>query len=437
MHEVESLEVFFHRSLNSFNDYYSNVLNDFQVGLTICNLFDSVLEKESVEEKNKRIAEILEEKINEELKLKDICTIVNFTDNNNVLRYSMIDKYFSNITYSPTAAKLKLDRAGMYNKILVESVISHIIVIFENFIGDVVRILIKKDPLKYLGNQQIMVSDVIQKGDVAITEKIEQTVDSCLRCSIDLLSEISKKETIDIDRHEKITVPFTEVYYRRNAYIHTDGHANKDYLLKVDKKYTKNIQIGDELLCDRDYLDDSICILMKIIFSIIFELLRKEKAQAKELKYITDYYFIRLLNQNYNLTKYIYKVLSQYNELEFSDKMNYKINYLNSCKQLGETDFVKGELKKLDVSAMQDKYKIAKLCLANATKEIYSSLVNTYPNSFNALEIRDWPIFINFRESDEYKQFRNEHLDDFLVGEIIADETVIQPKNESSINELR
>lgn len=346
----------------------------------------------------------------------------------------MLDRYFSNIYYSPIAAKLKLQSAGKYKKILVESVISHIIVVFENFLGNILRILIKKEPLKYLANQQIMISEVIQKGEESISEKIEQTVDSYLRCSIDQLSEIEKKEKIEIDRYEKISTSFSEVYYRRNAYIHTDGKVNKDYLNKVDNIYKKNIQIGNELVCDKDYLDNSICLLSKIIFSIVFELLKNTNVNAIEMSYITNYYFVRLLNEHYPICKFVYQSLSQYKPIEFADKMNFRINYLNACKQLGETEFVNKKLKELDISAMEDKYKIAKYCLANETEKIYSLLKSTYPHSFNALEIREWPIFINFRETKEYQQFRNEHLEDFLVNEMEADDNTKQPKDESSIN---
>ena len=65
--------------------------------------------------------------------------------------------------------------------------------------------------------------------------------------------------------------------------------------------------------------------------------------------------------------------------------MNFKINHLNACKQLGEIEFINRELKKLDVSAMHERYIIAKYCLANETEKIYDLLNRTYPNSFDAL----------------------------------------------------
>lgn len=48
-------------------------------------------------------------------------------------------------------------------------------------------------------------------------------------------------------------------------------------------------------------------------------------------------------------------------------------------------------------------------------------LNDSYPNSYNAVSIKDWPIFINFRESEYYEKFVNAHQEDFLVEELGID----------------
>ena len=79
------------------------------------------------------------------------------------------------------------------------------------------------------------------------------------------------------------------------------------------------------------------------------------------------------------------------------------------------------EVKKLDVSAMQAQFVIAKCCLEDNTAKIYELLSKTYPDSFDAVSIRDWPIFINFRETEEYKSFLKEHKNDFAIQEMTVD----------------
>ena len=103
--------------------------------------------------------------------------------------------------------------------------------------------------------------------------------------------------------------------------------------------------------------------------------------------------------------------------------MMYRINYLNAIKQIGEIELLNKELQNLDVSIATDNFKIAKLCLQNKNSEIYEKLDKTYPHSFGAVEIKEWPIFINFRESEEYNKFCKAHAEDFLNEELLDDST--------------
>ena len=70
-------------------------------------------------------------------------------------------------------------------------------------------------------------------------------------------------------------------------------------------------------------------------------------------------------------------------------------------------------LSKFDVSIATDEYKIAEECLLGNDENVYKLLTATYPNSFDAAIIREWPIFIKFRESEYYSRFVEEHSEDF------------------------
>ncbi len=62
---------------------------------------------------------------------------------------------------------------------------------------------------------------------------------------------------------------------------------------------------------------------------------------------------------------------------------------------------------------MEGEFKVAKACLLNDFKETNALLekyLNTrvYPQS-----IEQWPLFIQYRKSSEYKKFRKDHVADF------------------------
>lgn len=103
----------------------------------------------------------------------------------------------------------------------------------------------------------------------------------------------------------------------------------------------------------------------------------------------------------------------------------YRMNYINAAKQLNEKDLVKRELEKLDISIATDNFKIGKYCLDDNHEQVYKMLQETYPKSFDAVAIREWPIFINFRETEFYNMFVSEHKEDFEI-QCLASELTLQ-----------
>lgn len=90
----------------------------------------------------------------------------------------------------------------------------------------------------------------------------------------------------------------------------------------------------------------------------------------------------------------------------------FRINYINAMKQQGKDALVKKEIQALDVSIATEDYKIAKLCLEGRDAEVYEALNKDYPKPYPAEIVRDWPLFINFRETEFYTRFAQEHAED-------------------------
>ena len=70
------------------------------------------------------------------------------------------------------------------------------------------------------------------------------------------------------------------------------------------------------------------------------------------------------------------------------------------------------------MSIATDDFKIVKECLLSNYEYVYKLLNKTYPKSFGAREIRDWPLFIDFRDTKFYSDFVEKYKEDFQVFEI-------------------
>ena len=420
INEIESLLDYYCRSNNMLLSYKLDVEENYFSGKKLADIFDELFLIESANERNIKIEEIKKLQIDDKVTVEDVCEIIPFEkDNQNSISFSLKRQYLKNEKYDPKIAKQKYLHIEKYEYILVESILSHIIVSFESFLSNIYRLRLVVAPQKYLENQTIPLAAIFSDSiNDTINDKLESEISSRMYESLSAIKWIADKEQISMAPYFELSNEFKEIYYRRNAYVHTKGKVNKDYLSKVDKSFTKGKVVDDDLLCDEEYLNNAICILGKIVFAVVFELLKKENADEDAIVIVANYYFEKLNKGEYQLAKYVYDKLSKYDRLSFSDKLMYKINYIIAIKQLDDMELVKKELEGLDVSATEYKFKIAKECLCENFEVVFNMLSESYPESFNAIAIKEWPIFMEFRNTAYFERFIELHKADFVIQQI-------------------
>ena len=296
--------------------------------------------------------------------------------------------------------------------IFIRAILSNAIIIFEQFFAAQFETLVISQPKKYFADKSIYISDLFDKDlNQIIQNIISKEVESNMFDSLKTLDKIKEKSQINIDRFIPIRNQFEELYYRRNVYVHSEGKANAIYLDKVDKQYKKDIVLNSPLICDDCYLENAISTVYMIISSLHFEVLHVIKAKQEDYTILANLGFDFLKNEKYKLAEYIYGILRRDKSFEFKYKAMYEINYINALKLQGKDidELIKG----FDVSIATDEFIIAKNCLLDNHQNTYDLLLATYPQSFNAEAIREWPIFKIFRETDYYKDFIKIHKDDF------------------------
>ncbi len=420
--DIDALKVFYTRTVKSITEYKLRISQEYAYGIKLGEYFDEILEEETIETRNAKIDEVLERAFFDDLKVKDFCLIEKFTEDSKNLIYATAAKYRNDAKYSPTKAIQKMNNVEKNEHFLVCSILSNIIIIFESALSETYTQLILENPKEYLGEKNISVASFFNGTfKEELNNIIDEKVSADVYDSLKALSTIAQQETLTFERYEKFIAEFKEIYFRRNSYVHTDGRANKKYLANVDKKFTSKVKEGDLLVCDEIYIENAINVLTKLLFSITYEIIIKRSVSGKQINRIANSLFDRLKNKEYVITSVAYYALSQYKELKFIDRTMYRINYINSIKQLGMKEKAKKEAKELDVSIATDDFKIAKECLLDNNETVFKMLNDSYPNSYNAVSIKDWPIFINFRESKYYEEFVNAHQEDFAVEELGVD----------------
>jgi len=415
--EVDSLKQFLDSSLKSIkNDEYDFKLK-YKNGIIIADALDSIFKEKGLEKQKQRLEEINNIKINDQICIKDILNIILSEDDIKDGVLSKISYVILNQnTYKNNNPKIVRKKEAMFDsqkRLLSQSILSSIVTLFEAYLSEIYELLIISNHSEYLSNKQINISQIF---NVSIKDIIHNTVqhevEQGMYDSLATLDSLKEKSKVNIDRYCPIRKKFEEIYYRRNIYIHNKGFVNEKYISKVDSSVCNNIKIGEYAECSEEYLYRAIRLLKIVISTLYYELLNTQICEDKKTYYaLSEVGFEALCNEEYDIAEHIYNMLRNQKTFEFIDKATYQVNYLNALKQQGKN--YKKELSEFDVSIATDNFKIAKLCLEDNFEEVYKMLQKSYPNSFNAEALREWPLFIDFRKTDFYKEFKENHISDF------------------------
>ncbi|MCM1221017.1 MAG: hypothetical protein NC548_41685 [Lachnospiraceae bacterium] len=416
---IESLEEYYLNSIRNVQEMKINIENKYEIGLLIDDKLREAIALKDFTAIQNAIQGITEIKLSNGVQISEYISIYceqKSEDEAPSISYSI--KQESTVKHQfvdPKNARREYNKVEQYEDILVSSTLSNVIIIFERYLESVYEALIFINPKKYFESQKIEIASIFNKNvrDIVI-ECVKKEVESNMFDSLKTLELISQKENININRYRNILDEFEEIYYRRNLYIHNNGVVNGIYLSNIKNSFKNGIKVNEKLVTDEIYLRNAINMLYKMVCTLFYEIqLAYNPKYEKWHSTLGDIGFGLLQNKNYDVAEQIYFILSSYKQLCFRDKAMYRINYINAIKQQGKTDLVKKELSELDVSIATDDYKIAKLCLEDKNKEVYEAIGINYPEPFSADLIRDWPLFINFRESEYYSLFVKEHQDDF------------------------
>ena len=408
INDLDALNNYYIETSKTINQIKFKLEKQYKNGFLLANELDKIFSIPQ-QERNEFIEKLNEEILFDDCKVSDLINISLNSDYS--LSYSMKTQ---SKALDPNKAKTKLTSIYSYENIFVRSIICNIIIVFEQYFSSQYETLVVSNPECYFEDRQIPVTELFRSSiQKTLSNLISKEVESNMFDSLKTLDKVKTKSKIDIDRYISIRKEFEEIYYRRNVYVHAMGYANKMYIEHVDPKFTGDVKVGDKLVCDDVYLENALLTTYKIICSLYFEMLNNANAKPEDHNELLDIGFEALQNEKYKLAEYIFGLLRHKKDFEFSYRAIYEVDYILALK-LMNNDITKN-LNEFDVSIATDNFRIAKECLLENFENVYNMLMKTYPNSFCAQQIREWPIFLGFRKSEYYTKFLDMHKKDFEV----------------------
>ncbi len=129
-----------------------------------------------------------------------------------------------------------------------------------------------------------------------------------------------------------------------------------------------------------------------------------------------------LLKGRWEVSKYIFHSLNRIGGQTEADIWCNKVNYYVSCKNLDGIDSIRQEIEKMDVSLMKPRMALAKPALLDDYTSITKILEETIDNGISVAEIKSWPLLLQYRKSEEYKEFISNHAENFEIETCSTDD---------------
>jgi hypothetical protein len=307
--------------------------------------------------------------------------------------------------------------APLQASLLRSSTLISLISTLEGLIADLNHEYYKIFPQAFpADNYSITLSDLREYGSVEEVEKylISKEVESVLMQSISKqLERFAVKSKVDLKPIATYLDRVTEIAQRRNVLVHNKGIVNHQYIKHVNQDLIKQyeLSIGDSLTPNNEYLLDSINLTEIVGTTLLIQCWRqwdKENIETAEAL-INQFIFECLIDEHYNQALCLSSVSRS---ITFSDKdteLAIAINRGIALHRLGLNDQLTTLLDSIDWTKSSIKFQIA-VCVLRSQESEFRSLL---PKSVELGEItrhsiETWPLFRDFRSSDDYLQILNE-----------------------------
>lgn len=318
-------------------------------------------------------------------------------------------------------------RNTMYNNILIS-----ILIEFENIITRIFEEIITKYPDAYLGDTNVSYAEIIkaQNIDDIKGQIISNEVNTIMRESIfKWIKILEKKHKIIISLENRYTKDFIEAYLRRNIIVHNESKINNDYIngMKIIGKNVKENMIGHRLECTKEYIDRIIDSSIYLIIYIINQILILFKEENENFtNAILSMGFEKIKNEEYNLSREMFRLLKDNKTLDQQTKIYSQINYWQTYKWDNKYEEVRTEIEAFDISAYEVLIKLA----VYALKEDYEKIEKLLNYEFNeekqneelAYELEDFPVFKQLRKQQFYKDLKQKYPNTFDIKSTQIDE---------------
>ncbi|MFD5366571.1 hypothetical protein [Streptomyces sp. NPDC127103] len=246
----------------------------------------------------------------------------------------------------------------IYRAILVSAVSA-----FEGAMASAYRAILSAKPEEVMsGTKEFSLADLARFSSIsdAFSDAVERRVDAALRGGLEDWAAVFIKFNIHFQQIATDWGATTEVFMRRNAYIHTQGKVNATYASKVASSPAK----GEPLPLDEEYLREAISRIMTLgtlVMSRVQQTLQPEGSlTAVGIPYL---YMDELMRLGY--WQGVRDICANLKGLDVRLDLKFELRFTHwlARKKLTGVQSIRKEVESLDVTALKPQFGFKKAIL--------------------------------------------------------------------------
>ncbi|MEN6578501.1 MAG: hypothetical protein ABFD90_19305 [Phycisphaerales bacterium] len=320
---------------------------------------------------------------------------------------------------------------------------------YDAFLGRLIRQLFYIKPDLLNASTRVLTFSQLQRlknVEAAREYLVEKEVESVLRESHSRQFDwLEKTFSVPLRKGLACWPRFIELTERRNLFVHADGVVSSQYLTVCDEhsvELADSVGLASQLYVEPSYFECSAQCLLEIGVKLAHVLWRKLEPNAREAadNNLIDVIYDLLMKRQYCLAANLAEFGTNTIKTHASDEIRriLVMNLAIAYKFGGEPEKCSKVLDAEDWSSTADRFRVGVAALRDDFKGATSFMKAIGKDGWpGPLGYREWPVFREFRQSDEFAQAYKEIFGtDFTLREREPQQSMAGKENAEQQNSL-
>lgn len=315
---------------------------------------------------------------------------------------------------------------------------------YDAYIGHLLRscFALKPDMLN-ASQRQLTYTELLALSDLnaARDQLIEKEVETVLRSShTDHFEWLETRLAMPLRKELSIWPIFIELTERRNLFVHCDGVISRQYLQVCKLHGVSNLEsakVGDSLDVDPEYFAAAYDCLFELgvkLGHVLWRKLQPDKMEEAD-DHLNTLAFDLLVDSRFGLANTLLEFACKTLKKHSSDigRRVFIINHCIALKGLNKPEY-SALLDKEDWSACREDFSLAVSVLKDDFDQASRIMIDIgRKGKPSDAEYRTWPLFREFRKSDQFKKaFKKVFKKDFVLEEELPEATTAEKSREQA-----